>query len=89
MFWFQLTKPQTTKSLFEGLHNINTWKQEMSGTQANKETSEDVKSVVFGHCNHLAMKSPVNAEEQQGKLPMMYWLHKLYKLYIKNKNKTY
>ena len=34
----------------------NTLKQELSGTKAYKETSEEEKSVVNGHCNHLALK---------------------------------
>ena len=38
------------------LHYINTLKQELSGTKAYKETSEKEKSVVNGHCNHLALK---------------------------------
>ena len=38
------------------LHYINTLKQELSGTKAYKETSEEEKSVVNGHCNHLALK---------------------------------
>ena len=37
------------------LHYINTLKQELSGTKAYKETSEEEKSVVNGHCNHLAL----------------------------------
>ena len=38
------------------LYYINTSKQELSGTKAFKETSEEEKSVVNGHCNHLALK---------------------------------
>ena len=37
------------------LHYINTVKQELSGTKSYKETSEEEKSVVNGHCNHLAL----------------------------------
>ena len=37
------------------LDYINTLKQELSGTKAYKETSEEEKSVVNGHCNHLAL----------------------------------
>ena len=36
--------------------------------KAYKETSEEEKSVVNGHCNHLALK-----------FPTMYWLPKLHK----------
>ena len=56
------------------LHYINTLKQELSGTKANKETSEEEKSVVFGPSNHLALKHSVNVKERQDKLPTMYWL---------------
>ena len=38
------------------LHYIYTLKQELSGTKAYKVTSEEEKSVVNGHCNHLALK---------------------------------
>ena len=34
------------------LFYINTWKQDISGTNAYKKTSEEEKSVVNGHCNH-------------------------------------
>ena len=34
------------------LHYINTLKQELSRTKAYKETSEEEKSVVNGHCHH-------------------------------------
>ena len=37
------------------LHDINILKQELSGTKAYKETSEEEKSVVNGHCNHLGL----------------------------------
>ena len=47
------------------LHYINTLKQELSGTKAYKETSEEEKSVVNGHCNHLALKFSVCVKERQ------------------------
>ena len=72
MFWFQQTRPQTTLLLFDGY--INTLKQELSGTKAYKETSEEEKSVVNGHCNHLALKCSVCVKERQDRLPTMYWL---------------
>ena len=37
----------------QGRKYINTLKQELSGTKAYKETSEEEKSVVNGHCNHF------------------------------------
>ena len=61
------------------LHYINTLKQELSGTKAYKETSEEEKSVVNGHCNHLALKFSVCVKERQDRLPTMYWLPKLHK----------
>ena len=50
------------------LHYINTLKQELSGTKAYKETSEEEKSVVNGHCNHLALKFSVFVKERQDRL---------------------
>ena len=46
---------------------------------AYKETSEEEKSVVNGHCNHLALKFSVCVKERQDRLPTMYWLPKLHK----------
>ena len=60
------------------LHYINTLKQELSGTKAYKETSEEEKSVVNGQCNHLALKFSVCVKERQDRLPTMYWLPKLH-----------
>ena len=54
-------------------------KQELRGTKAYKETSEEEKSVVNGHCNHLALKFSVCFKERQDRLPTMYWLPKLHK----------
>ena len=65
------------------LHYINTLKQELSGTKAYKETSEEEKSVVNGHCNHLALKFSVCVKERQDRLPTMYWLPKLHKTLYK------
>ena len=61
------------------LHYINILKQELSGTKAYKETSEEGKSVVNGHCNHLALKFSVCVKERQDRLPTSYWLPKLHK----------
>ena len=61
------------------LHYINTLKQELSGTKAYKETSEEEKSVVNGHCNHLALKFSVCVKERQDRFPTMYWLPKRHK----------
>ena len=84
MFWFQQTRPQTTLLLFDCFHYINTLKQELSGTKTYKETSEEEKSVVNGHCNHLALKFSVCVKERQDRLPTMYWLPKLQKHRIKH-----
>ena len=69
------------------LHYINTLKQELSGTKAYKETSKEEKSVVNGHCNHLALKFSVCVKERQDRLPTMYWLPKLHKKKKKKKKK--
>ena len=61
------------------LHYINTLKQELSGTKVYKETSEEEKSVVNGHCNHLSLKFSVCVKERQDRLPTIYWLPKLHK----------
>ena len=50
------------------LHYINTLKQERSGTNVYKETSEEEKSVVKGHCYHLALKFAVCIKERQDRL---------------------
>ena len=57
---------------------MNTLKQELSGTKAYKETSEEEKSVVNDRWNHLALKFSVYVKERQDRLPMMYWLPKLH-----------
>ena len=41
----------------------------LSGTKAYKETSEEEKSVVNGHCNHLALKFSACVKERQDRLP--------------------
>ena len=41
--------------------------------------AEEEKSVVNGHCNHLALKFSVCVKERQDRLPTMYWLPKLHK----------
>ena len=61
------------------MHNINTLKQELSGTKAYKETSEEEKSVWNGHCNHLALKFSICVKERQDRPPTMYCLPKLHK----------
>ena len=61
------------------LHYIDTLKQELSGTKAYKETSDEEKSVVNGHCNYLVLTFSVCVKERQDRLPTMYWLPKLHK----------
>ena len=52
---------------------------------AYKETSflifisEEEKSVVNSHCNHLALIFSVFVKERQDRPPTMYWLPKLHK----------
>ena len=78
MFWFQQTRPQTTLVLFDG-YIMLTSKQDLSGTKTYRETSEEEKSVVNGHCNHLALKFSVCVKEHQDRPPTIYWLPKLHK----------
>ena len=66
------------------LHYINTLNQDLRGTKAYKETSEEEKSVVNGHCNHLALKFSVCVKERQDRLPAIYWLPKRHKKRIKH-----
>ena len=60
-------------------NNVVDKTKELSGTKAYKETSEEEKSVVNGHCNYLALKFSVCVKERQDRLPTMYWLSKLHK----------
>ena len=53
--------------------------------KAYKDTSEEKKSVVNGHCNHLALKFSVCVKERQDRLPMMYWLPKVHKIPYKSR----
>ena len=46
--------------------------------------SKEEKSVVNGHCNHLALKFSVCVKERQDRLPTMYWLSKLHQKRIKH-----
>ena len=48
----------------------------MRGIKAYKVTSEEKKSIVYGHSNHLALKLSDNVKEWQDKLLTMYWLPK-------------
>ena len=61
------------------LHYINTFKQELNGTNAYEETSIDEKSVVYSHSNEIPNKLAVDVKERQDRLPTMYWLPKLHK----------
>ena len=85
MFWFQLTKAANNIVVVWQLHYINTLKQELSGTKAYKETSEEDQSVIFHHSNHLALKFSVNVQDRLDKLPTMYWLLYPYKNNLKSK----
>ena len=61
------------------LHYINTFKEELNGTKAYKETSTDEKTVVNSHSNDMPYNFAANVKERQEKLPTMYWLPKLHK----------
>ena len=58
------------------LHYINTLKQELRHTT---RLLKKKKSVVNGHCNHLALKFSVCVKERQDRLPTMFWLPKRHK----------
>ena len=79
MFWFQLTRQQTTLLLFVGYTILTLLKQELNGTKAYEETSTNKKTVVNSHTNGLPYKFAVNVKERQDSLPTMYWLIKLHK----------
>ena len=61
------------------LHFINTLKQELTGTKAYKETSNDKKTVVNSHSNVLPYKFAVKFKERQDNFPTIDWLPKLHK----------
>ena len=61
------------------LQYINTLKQELDGTRAYQEIDTDEMSVVNAHLNELPVKFSVCVNEDQDKLPTMYWLPKLHK----------
>ena len=60
-------------------HYINTLKQELSGTKAYEQASENEKSVINNHIFHNATCFAVSVNEDQEKLPTFYWLPKLHK----------
>ena len=66
------------------LYYINTLKRELVNTNAYKvwpSLSESV--IVDGHCCHKALHFGLKAEENQDKVPTLYWLPKLHKNPIK------
>ena len=62
MFWFQLTRPQTTLLLFVGYNISNTLKQQLNGIKAYVETSTDENTVVNSHSNELPFKFAVTVK---------------------------
>ena len=61
------------------LHYIDTLKQELSGTKAYEQTSEQEKSVINNRIFHNATRFAVSVNEDQERLPTFYWLPKLHK----------
>ena len=53
----------------------------------NSKEPQQKKSVVNGHCSHLALKFSVCVKERQERLPTMYWLPKLHKKKKKTQKK--
>ena len=64
---------------------INTLKQELNGTKAYKETSNNEKTVVYSYATDMPYKFAVNVKERQDKLHTMYWLPILHKRQYKAK----
>ena len=60
---------------FWWLYYINTSKQELSDTRADKEHTGEKTSVVKDRCGHLPIKCSVNVHDHTDKLPTMYWFH--------------
>ena len=87
MFWFQLTRPQTTLLLFVDytVFKLYTLKQDLNGTEAYKEYSTDEKTVVYNHSNNSPYKFAVNVEERQDNFPTIYWLPKIHKIPFKSR----
>ena len=50
---------------------IDTLSEELSGTEAYKETSEEEVSVVYGHYIHLTLTFSVYVKKQQKKCSMI------------------
>ena len=61
------------------MHYINTLKQELSGTKAYEQTSAEEKSVINHHIFQNATRFGVSVDEDQERLPTVYWLPKLHK----------
>ena len=80
MFGFQLI-PLSLFDVVWRSHYINTLKQELSGTNAYKETSEEEKSVVYSHWSFLL-------RSRNNKTSFLRYI--VYLRFIKtNKQKTY
>ena len=57
--------------------------QELSGTKAYEQTSENEKTVINNHIFHNATRFAVSVKEAQERLPTFYWLPKLHKKHIR------
>ena len=80
MFWFHLTRPQTTLLLFVDYTILTLLSRNLTVTSlTNRLLSTDAKTVVNSHSNELPYKFAVNVKECQDKLPTMYCLPRPYK----------
>ena len=61
------------------MYYINTLKQELGTAKTYEHNLLDEKSVVDRHRCHMAAKFGVFVDEDQSKLPTLYWLPKLHK----------
>ena len=64
---------------FPSYHDIDTLKQELSGTMAYEQTSENMMSATNNRIFHNATRFAVSVNEDQERLSTFYWLPKLHK----------
>ena len=77
--WVQADKAANNVVVVWLLHYFNTLKEELSGKKAYEEISEDEKSVVFRHCNNVALKFSVTWRNNKTSFLLVYWLAKRHK----------
>ena len=58
---------------------INTLKQELSTAKTYEHSRRDETSIVDRHRCHMVVKIELFVDEDQSKLPTLYWLYELHK----------